>query len=251
MNDDPAGRNPPKDGPPEDENDPSGGEELTPTATLLFRFPRGTLEFDRVAFFSDAVFAIAMTLLIVGVGLPVLRSADVESSGAMWSAVWNKSDELVSFAVGFLVIGQYWIAHHRQFAWMGAADSTFIGVNLPYLGLVAFVPFPTGLIGRYEGNLVAYVIFIGTLALVSATEAALFRVAYRHDLLRVSITPAYYRWTQLGSLSPLLVFGVSILIAAFVSTTWGLISLLLAAPLGSLLNRARPNDTPEPRSIVV
>ena len=69
------------------------------------------LEFDRVAFFSDAVFAIAMTLLVVGIGIP-----KVKEGGDLGEALSSKDAEIFSFFLSFVVIGFFWLAHHRFFA---------------------------------------------------------------------------------------------------------------------------------------
>src|SRR3954451_14817451 len=68
------------------------------------------LEFDRVAFFSDAVFAIAMTLLVVGIGIPHVRDSELADT------LRDKDNEIFSFFLSFIVIGFYWLAHHRFFS---------------------------------------------------------------------------------------------------------------------------------------
>src|SRR3954451_20994462 len=75
------------------------------------------LEFYRVAFFSDAVFAIAMTLLVVGIGIP-----KVKEGGDLGTALSGKDAEIFSFFLSFVVIGYFWLAHHRFFARLGAVD---------------------------------------------------------------------------------------------------------------------------------
>jgi uncharacterized membrane protein len=77
------------------------------------------LEFDRFVFFSDAVFAIAMTLLLVGIAIPHVASDNLEH------ALHNKSDEILSFFISFLVIGYYWLAHHRFVAQLVTIDTGF------------------------------------------------------------------------------------------------------------------------------
>lgn len=203
------------------------------------RWPRATLEFDRVAFFSDAVFAIAMTLLIVGVGVPLIRPDDVSSSQAMWDALRGKENELISFAIGFVVIGRYWVAQHSSFGLLGAVDRPYTTVTMLYLAVIAYLPFPTGLIGRYEENLVAFAIYASSLAIASAMSALLFHLAYRDGLLRVPVSPDAYRWWMVAALSPIAVFGISIVVAAFFGSTWGLLSFLLFLPFGKVLDRFR------------
>src|SRR3954451_12804727 len=75
------------------------------------------LEFDRVAFFSDAVFAIAMTLLVVGIGIPHVRESK------LGEALSSKDAEIFSFFLSFGVIGAYWLAHHRFFTRLAAVDT--------------------------------------------------------------------------------------------------------------------------------
>ena len=79
------------------------------------------LEFERVAFFTDAVFAIAMTLLIVAVAVPALT--DSTSGSDLLGALNDKGVEFLAFFIGFVVLGFYWLANHRFFAYLGAVSS--------------------------------------------------------------------------------------------------------------------------------
>ena len=101
------------------------------------------LEFDRFVFFSDAVFAIAMTLLVVGIGVPSV------AENGLPHALRDKQPEIISFFVSFIVIGNYWLAHHRFIAHLAAISTRFMTINLVYLAAIAFTPFPTALAGKY------------------------------------------------------------------------------------------------------
>ena len=68
------------------------------TPSRRYRRRSEELEFDRVAFFSDAVFAIAMTLLVVGIGIPEVRDSE------LGDALRGKEAEIVSFFISFFVI---------------------------------------------------------------------------------------------------------------------------------------------------
>jgi hypothetical protein len=122
------------------------------------------LEFDRFAFFSDAVYAIALTLLVVGIAVPTVENT--HSSREMWDLLVDLRAEFVSFFVGFAVIGRYWLAHHRFVAVLAAVDTRLMALNLVYLAFIAFLPFPTALVGRYEQNAVAFAFFAGILSCV-------------------------------------------------------------------------------------
>ena len=190
------------------------------------------LEFDRVAFFSDAVFAIAMTLLVVGIGIP-----KVKEGGDLGTALSGKDAEIFSFFLSFVVIGYFWLAHHRFFARLAAVDVRFMQINLLYLAAIAFTPFPTAIVGVYGGDEpVGVVLYAVTLGVASFLEAALLWHAQREGLLRVRMRDDVFRGNMAASLAPVVVFGISIPIAYF-ATSWGLLSWLLIFPLEWVIGR--------------
>jgi uncharacterized membrane protein len=188
------------------------------------------LEFDRVAFFTDAVFAIAMTLLIVSIDAPHLPSPTDEPR-VLIEALRDLAPQFFSFFLAFLLIGRYWLAHHEMVSTMKAFDRSFITLNLVYLAFVAFLPFPTELVGKYEPNPISVVLFALCLAAISGMESVLFRVAYHHGLFRVEIGPNGYRYGMIQSTTPVVLFLVSIPIA-FWNPTVALCTWLLAMPAG-------------------
>jgi uncharacterized membrane protein len=214
-----------------DEDDPA----LLLSDVGAARYPRSGLEFERFSLFSDAVFAIALTLLVVGIAVPTVE--DVGSSGAMWDVLVDLKEEFVSFFVGFAVIGRYWLAHHRFVAVLAAVDTRLMVVNLVYLAFIAFMPFPTALVGRYEENLVAFTFYALTLAIVSFFETVLFLVARSRGLLRFVVTPGVARHGLVASLLPVGVFVLSIPIALAANSTVALLSWVAIWPLESLLDR--------------
>ena len=83
-----------------------------------------------------------MTLLVVGIGIPHVRDAELAD------ALRDKDNEIFSFFLSFVVIGFYWLAHHRFFSRLVAVDVRFMKLNLVYLAAIAFMPFPTALVGQ-------------------------------------------------------------------------------------------------------
>lgn len=200
-------------------------------------YPRGGEEFSRVLAFSDGLFAIAMTLLVVGVELPELSSPDVSE---LADALGDLETQIYSFFISFAVIGMYWLAHHRFIARLGSMDRGFIGLNLVYLALIAFFPFPTDLLGSYFHNPLAVGIYALAVCLISGMEAVLLRHAYRNDLLERRIDEDTYRWAMTLSTVPLLPFLISIPIA-FASSTAAALTWLASLPLGKLIERRVPD----------
>lgn len=200
------------------------------------------LEFDRVSFFTDAVFAIALTLLVLEVGVPELAAGEHESSAALLDGIADKLPKIISFVIAFALIGRYWLAGHKFFAQLRAVDSRLMGINLLYLGFVAFLPFPTALVGEYEGNPISVVAFAIALGAVSGMETVLFAYARRHGLLRTVLPDDVYRWGMLASGIPVIIFTVTLPLA-FVDTTLTLVSWLVLGPLlQALVDRLAPGD---------
>jgi TMEM175 potassium channel family protein len=119
-------------------------------------------ELDRIVFFSDAVFAIAMTLLVLDIRTPEIPSSLVtEELPGRLLALWPK---ILSYVVSFLVILSYWMAHHSIFSSIKSYDRGLIWMNSLYLMCVAFLPFPTSLLGEYGDQQLVVAIYAGILA---------------------------------------------------------------------------------------
>jgi uncharacterized membrane protein len=214
-----------------------------PDETGAHGIQRGTAEFNRVVGFSDAIFAIAMTLLVLQIDVSGVPE-DGGSAREMLDALADAIPEIASFAVSFYVIGRYWLAHHWFFSRLERVDRRLLSQNLVYLGFIAFLPFPTALIGEYEQNTVAFVVFAVSMAVVSSMELVLAHHAYSSGLMRAGTPPGAWAATRIASLFPVAVFFVSIPIA-FANTTVALLSWLVLAPVGYLINVRMPADVQE------
>lgn len=188
------------------------------------------LEFDRVGFFSDAVFVVAMTLLVVGIGVPAVAQHELSA------ALVEKRPEFVGFFVSFVVIGNYWLGHHRFYARLGAVSTRLMTINLVYLAAIAFMPFPTALVGTYSDEPISIVVYAMTLSLASGLEAVMLIVAHRDRLFAPALPGPMLRYVVGTALVPVLLFFISIPIA-FVNPTWALLSWLLIFPLEFVWDR--------------
>jgi uncharacterized membrane protein len=198
------------------------------------------LEFSRVVFFTDAVFAIAMTLLVVEIGVPdPLRGAAAEDPAALLEVLGDKVPLIAAFFVGCFVIGFYWVAHHRFMARLAAVDPAFVTLTVVYLAFVALLPFPTGVLGEFGDNPISAVAFAANMGAVSTMEGVLFVHARRRRLFQEEWPEDVYRWALRASLSPVLMFALSVPIA-FVQPRLAILVWFLAIPLGRLLDRRRP-----------
>jgi uncharacterized membrane protein len=205
-------------------------------------YSRDSVEFARALTFSDGMFAIAMTLLVVGIAIPTI--SDEDSVGDLADAINDLSSSIISFFISFAVIGRYWVAHHQFFSLLSRMDQGLLGINLVYLAFIAFLPFPTALLGNYFENPLSVAIYAGAVAIVSGMEVILFRHAYRRGLLASPLTPEVFRWGALMSLSPVIFFVASMPVA-FLSTVLAVATWLLAIPFQAIAQRWKPEGADE------
>ena len=169
----------------------------------------GNLEFERVLFFSDAVFAIAITLLVVDLRVPI--SATIRSAHVLRAAV----PDMIGFGIGFVVIGLFWLGHHSLFRHIVAMNGSLIRLNLLFLGTIAFLPYPTALLSATSPTQVASVVFFAVcVAAAGLTEAAIWLYALRIPrLVSTGVAPWQRRKVTLRMLVAPVVFLASIPVA--------------------------------------
>jgi TMEM175 potassium channel family protein len=205
-------------------------------------YDRDSAEFGRTLAFTDGLFAIAMTLLVVDLAVPVLHSP--HSVHELADKLNDDTAKFVSFFISFAVIGRYWMAHHTFVAGLTRVDRALIGLNLAYLGFIAFLPFPTALLGEYFSNPLSVTIYAINVAIVSGMEVVLFSWAQDHDLMEKKLPRDVYRFGVLMSLSPVLFFMLSIPVA-FLSTTVAVCFWFLGIPLAAIAERWKPEGADE------
>ena len=170
---------------------------------------------SRVEAFSDGVFAIAITLLILEIRVP-----EVEE-GELWRALRDLWPSYAAFGVSFLVIGIVWVNHHAIWEHVVAVDRPLLFVNLALLGAVAFLPFPTALLATYiqagDDAHVAAAFYSGAMAAIGITFAAMWNYSARTpQLLHRRVDPRQTALVRTRSLIGPVAYGVLIAMA-FVS----------------------------------
>jgi uncharacterized membrane protein len=121
---------------------------------------RKEFQLERLILFSDAVFAIAITLLVIEIKIPEWHSPDPVSDKALLEKLGNIIPKFIGFLVSFLLIGQYWIVHHRMFGYVINFTGRLIWLNILFLLAVALMPFSTGFYSEYVlENVMTPVIF--------------------------------------------------------------------------------------------
>ena len=200
---------------------------------------------ERMVFFSDAVFAIAMTLLVIDIRIPESVEGD-----AIGPALVDAIPQIAAYAISFYVIAANWVAHHRKFTAITAIDSSMIWLNLVLLFFIAFVPFPTSLLsGHGDTPLIAVIFYDVVMAAVGIVQFLLWVYAWRHDFVdRRKIDDQLYRLINVNLLVTPVVFLLSIPVAA-IHPSWGMFFWLVLIPANILVGRGIYEPRPRPHKV--
>jgi uncharacterized membrane protein len=179
------------------------GRAPTPSETPTER----EFDYDRTVALSDGVFAIALTLLILNVANP--------EGGSFSDRFSDVAPAVGAYALSFAVIAMLWMRHHALFRDMVRIDARLSVLNLLYLGLIAFIPFPTGLLSDQGDAPFSVVMYAGTMVVTTLVSVAVRRYSLAHRLLDPASISAHEAVSRLLIVAG--VFALSIPIA-FVST---------------------------------
>jgi TMEM175 potassium channel family protein len=169
---------------------------------------RGT-QIERTVYFSDAVIAIAITLLALNLEVPEIPSGSVATE--LPGRLLELRSQFLSFVISFLVIGNYWMEHHRTFNYIRGYDRRLLLLNFLFLMWVVLMPFSASLLGEYGDQQISVVLYATNMVLAGLTLSWLWRYA-RSDLRLVTpdVDPRVVRYNNLRGLILPLVFLLSI-----------------------------------------
>lgn len=170
----------------------------------LFGRGEGT---DRMQFFSDAVFAIALTLLVLDIRLP---ETEPENLLPALLALWP---QYFAFGLSFVIIALNWISHHAKYRVIVRFDGRLLRLNFVLLFLIAIVPFPTSVLSEYGAETPVVVLYAATVAALSITQLLIWTYAVRAGLTSKDVDAPMFRYIVLNILPAPLVFLLSIPIA--------------------------------------
>ncbi len=147
---------------------------------------------ERLTFFSDAVFAIAITLLVIEIRVPEL---DDRATSAAWiQALFHLFPHFIAFVLSFVVIGALWANHHAILSLLVRFDERLIWPNLLFLLSVAFLPFSTGLLASGSLSPVPYLFYSASLLIASLLKAWFTGIALKPGLVAPGTDPNMVRW---------------------------------------------------------
>ena len=205
----------------------------------------------RTEAFSDAVFAIVITLLVLDLASPGYRPGD------LGTALTRQWPSYLAFAVSFVYVGVIWLSHHALFRRIRRLDLGLSWINLGVLLGAVIIPFPTAVIasafatGNGNDERAAVVLYAFAAAFMSGTWLAAFGYLSHHPRLLERGTTAGYARKQLARpITGIALYVISGLAGWFISPVAGLVSIILMiiyhavtseglyeGPLGRLIRR--------------
>ena len=180
-------------------------------------------ETARVEAFSDGVFAIAITLLVLEFKVPHLATPGAGSDRELFRSLLALWPSFVAFLGSFVAILIMWINHHGLFRLFHKVDSPFLYANGFLLLMVTFVPFPTAVLAQYLGEpgaRTAAAFYVGTFLITAIAYNILWKTALMRGLLKTSVSEAHIAKIRSGYR-----FGLAFYIASTLVAFW-------SAPLG-------------------
>jgi uncharacterized membrane protein len=149
---------------------------------------------ERLVFFSDAVFAIAITLLVVEIRVPHLDKGSPDI--AYWAELAKLIPSLMGWLISFAVIGLFWMGHHRAFAMTARYHARILGWNMALLGTMAFMPFVTAFMAQNLNQRVPTLIYCATLLLAALLNIIVVRIATSPPMVDPAADPATIHYAR-------------------------------------------------------
>ncbi len=183
---------------------------MTETDTSLFE--QWAPSKETLVAFSDGIFTIAITLLVLEISLPDIPSAEIDA--LFLESMVAILPKMFGFILSFFIVAVYWLSYHRIFRFIREADRVLLGWNILFLLFIVLMPFPTYLLGLYGDHRSVVMFYAGVVAVTSAILALLWRHASTdHLLVDRDLPDDAIRFLWMRSLVPVGVFSLSFLVA--------------------------------------
>lgn len=193
---------------------------------------------ERTTFFSDAVFAIAMTLVAVDIKIPQVPDGD------LGRAVAEQWPEFVAYLLSFTVAGTYWLSHHRLFRLLKGFTAGLQRINLMLLFFIGLLSYATDMLAFHNDDVLGVVIYAATLGLIGAANTWLWLYAGHRNMFKEDVDPRLLTFARVRAPVTPVVFFVSIPIA-LLNPVAGILTWL-AIPVANLVLRLWGRTLPDP-----
>ncbi len=188
----------------------------------------------RIETLADGIFAIAMTLLVLGISVPTLPA---NASPEVFRAYFmNILPEIFVYILSFILLAVFWLNHHIFFV-IKRSNITLLWINIFWLMSIAIVPFTTSLIGKYSQFQLSVLIFDFNMLIIGILYYAIFAYAVHNDFMAESVLEKSTQIKRSNLILPIL--AVVAIIISFLSPIWSVFMFFLLPITFTLYNFAR------------
>jgi len=192
---------------------------------------------ERLIFFTDAVVAIAMTLLAFGL---TTRISDQAGDKRALHELWAGHRDYLAFLISFVVVGSHWRAHHRLFRNVSRLDARLMSLNMVWLLMIVIMPFATRLLSGTGGFAIVFGLYAVIQVVTLLTSLLMSRHIRANELLRPGAPAPGTKDDDATLLTVAAMFAISIPVAF--ATQWAYAVWLAAPPVARLMRRRRQRD---------
>ena len=186
-------------------------------------------QLERLILFSDAVFAIAITLLVIEIKIPEIHEKPVTDNAVLYELA-ELIPKFVGFIVSFLLIGQYWIVHHRMFSFVINFTDRLIWLNILFLFAIALMPFSTGFYSEYvlKGVVTPVIFYTANITLLGLANFLMWRyLSNQKNNLTENLTPPLAKYFSLRALTVPTIFVIFSFVYLYYPTVAFFIPMLI------------------------
>ncbi|MEU8082095.1 TMEM175 family protein [Micromonospora sp. NPDC049101] len=196
---------------------------------------------DRMTAFSDGVFAIVITLLVIDLRVPEYHE------GELLTDLLDEGASYLAFVVSFVYVGVLWLNHHALLRLIRGTTLTLSWINLGVLFGAVIIPFPTAVLasaftrGDTDDQRAAVALYALSAALMSAPWLVFFGYLRRHPvLLRRGVSPEYARRQRLRPITGLVLYALGGLLGWFVNPLLGLLAVIFMITYHAVTSEGLP-----------
>lgn len=188
-----------------------------------------SFQLERIILFSDAVFAISITLLVIELKLPDIEEV---TNSTLANALLNTFPHFFSFVLSFMIIGIYWIAHHRMFNFVINYDNKLIWLNLLFLFFIVLMPFSSNIYGVYGGLNTAFSVYVFNISMIALFNFLLYHYISKpkKKLSHGLENPRLVKYYKIRTCIVPACFGIGLIVSYCGSSGW-VITLSRTSPL--------------------
>ena len=123
---------------------------------------------NRIEALTDGIFAVVMTILVLDISVPQISSHSTVAGTELLKKLFDLWPKILSFAISFIILAIYWMAHHRQFHYIKHSNRALIWINIAFLMATCLLPFSTSLLGEYLDQEIAILVYGGNSIIIAS-----------------------------------------------------------------------------------